>query len=119
MRLQHLRGKTTEAVEKELLIAVVAYGLVRAFMALAARRAGLSPRQLSFTRAYGLLNAMVDKLCAVDVEEREKAYNRILNYMGQAKLPKRSKPRTYPRAVWYTRQEYPSRRAQKTDALSK
>lgn len=113
MRLHHLRGKTTEAVEKELLIAVVAYGLVRAFMALAARRAGLPPRRLSFTRAYGLLNAMIDKLCAVALEEREQAYNRILDYMGQAKLPNRSKPRNYPRAVWYTRQEYPSRRAPK------
>lgn len=119
MRLHHLRGKTTAAVEKELLIAVVAYGLVRAFMALAARRVGLPPRRLSFTRAYGLLNAMIDKLCTVAVEERERAYNRILDYMGQAKLPKRSKPRTYPRAVWYTRQEYPSRRAQNRDAQSK
>ena len=119
MRLQHLRGKTTEAVEKELLIAVVAYGLVRAFMALAARRAGLAPRQLSFTRAYGLLNAMIDKLCTVAEDEREQAYNRILDYMSQAKLPKRSQPRTYPRSVWYTRQEYPNRRAQKTEAQSK
>jgi putative transposase len=119
MRLQHLRGKTTEAVEKELLIAVVAYGLVRAFMALAARRAGLDPRRLSFTRAYGLLNAMVYKLCAVDVAEREQAYDRILDYMSQAKLPNRSKSRKYPRAVWYTRQEYPSQRAQKTEAQSK
>ena len=119
MRLQHLRGKTTEAVEKELLIAVVAYGLVRAFMALAARRAGLARRRLSFTRAYGLLNAMIDKLCAVAVEEREQAYDRILDYMAQAKLPKRSKPRKYPRAVWKIRQDYPSRRTQNTDAQSK
>jgi len=119
MRLQHLRGKSTEAVEKELLIAVVAYGLVRAFMALAARRGGLPPRRLSFTRAYGLLNAMIGKLCAVSAQEREQAYDRILDYMAQAKLPKRSKPRSYPRAVWYTRQEYPSRRTQNKDAQSK
>ena len=119
LRLHHLRGKTTEAVEKELLIAVVAYGLVRAFMALAARRTGLPPRRLSFTRAYGLLNAMIDKLCAGAVEERKQALDRILNYMGKAKLPNRSKPRTYPRAVWYTRQEYPNRRDRATDAQSK
>jgi hypothetical protein len=87
MRLQHLRGKTAEAVEKELLIAVVAYGLVRACMALAVRRAGLPPRRLSFTRAYGLLNAMIDKLCAVAVREREQAYNRLLDYIGQASYP--------------------------------
>jgi len=86
MRLHHLRGKSTEAIEKELLIAVVAYGLVRAFMALAARRAGLPPRRLSFTRAYGLLNAMIGKLCTVDAREREQAYDRILNYISQATL---------------------------------
>lgn len=110
MRLHQLRGKSTEAVEKELLIAVVAYGLVRAFMALAARAQGLSPRRLSFTRAYGLLNAMIGKLCVVDVQQRQQAYDRILVYMGQSKLPKRSQPRTYPREVWYIGKGYPRRK---------
>jgi hypothetical protein len=119
LRLHQLRGKSTEAVEKELLIAVVAYGLVRAFMALAARRSGLAPRRLSFTRAYGLLNAMIGKLCVAEMHEREQAYDRILDYMSQAKLPKRPKQRTYPRAVWYIGKGYPRRRAQNADAQSK
>lgn len=107
--LHHLRGKSTEAVEKELLIAVVAYGLVRAFMALAASRAGLAPRQLSFTRAYGLVSALIGRLCTADTEERQKAYERMLNYVGKAKLPKRSKRRSYPRAVWGRGKTYPKR----------
>jgi len=119
MRLHQLRGKSTEAIEKELLIAVVAYGLVRAFMALAAQRAGLPPRRLSFTRAYGLLNAMIGRLCVVDAQERQQAYDRILDYMSQGKLPKRSNPRTYPRAVWYIGKGYPRRRAQNTEEKSK
>jgi hypothetical protein len=119
MRLHHLRGRSTEAVEKELLIAVLAYGLVRAFMALAARRVGLPPRRLSFTRAYGLLNAMIGKLCTVVGSEREQAYDRILDYMGQAKLPKRSKPRVYPRAVWRYGKGYPRRRTGNGDAQCK
>lgn len=110
MRLHQLRGKSTEAVEKELLIAVVAYGLVRAFMALAARREGLPPRRLSFTRAYGLLNAMIGQLCVVDAEQRQQVYDRILDYIGKSKLPKRSHPRTYPRAVWYIGKGYPRRK---------
>ena len=110
MRLRHLRGKSTEAVEKELLIAVVAYGLVRAFMAVAARRTGVVPRQLSFTRSYSLLNAMVGALCfVVGTQQRQQAFDRILEYMGKAKLPKRSKPRVYPRAVWGTGKSYPKR----------
>ena len=111
MRLHQMRGKSTEAVEKELLIAVVAYGLVRAFMALAARRKNLPPRRISFTRAYGLLNAMVGQLCVVDTEERQQAYDRILDYIGQSKLPKRSQPRRYPRAVWYIGKGYSRRKA--------
>jgi hypothetical protein len=107
--LHHLRGKSTAAVEKELLMAVVAYGLVRAFMALAASRAGLAPRQLSFTRAYGLVNALIGRLCTADAEERQKAYERMLNYVGKAKLPKRSKRRSYPRAVWGRGKTYPKR----------
>lgn len=120
LRLHHMRGKSTQAVEKELLIAVVAYGLVRAFMALAARRAGVAPRRLSFTRAYGLLNAMIGKLCVDEEQQRQQAYDRILSYMSQAKLPKRSKHRTYPRAVWCIGKGYPRRkRAPSTDAQSK
>jgi len=119
MGLHHLRGKSTAMVEKELLVAVVAYGLVRAFMALAARRAGLAPRQLSFTRAYGLVNALIGRLCTADAEERQKAYERILNYVAKAKLPKRSKRRSYPRAVWGRGKTYPKRGTLNRDGKSK
>jgi hypothetical protein len=109
MHLHHLRGKSRTAVEKELLIAVVAYALVRACMSLAARRAAIAPRRLSFTRAYGLLDAMIGKLCSPVPEERQQGFDRILRYMSQAKLPQRSRPRAYPRAVWGFRQDFPTR----------
>jgi hypothetical protein len=109
LRLYHLRGKSREAVEKELLIAVVGYGLVRAFMALAARRAGLPPRRLSFTRCYGLLNAMVGKLCSTVPEQRKQAFDRVLAYMGKSKLPNRPHRRAYTRAVWGFKQAFPKR----------
>ena len=119
LRLKHMQGKTRAVVEKELLIAVVAYGMVRALMAEAAERAGLHPRELSFTRAHGLLNAMTGKLCSPDDDERQKAYDRLLAYIGQAKLPKRSKARTYPRAVWGSGKYYPGRRSVGTQLQSK
>ncbi len=115
LRIRHLNGKSTEAIEKELLIAVVVYGLVRAFMALAAQRAGVPPRRLSFTRAYGLLNAMIDKLCVPDAQAREQSYDRILQYMSQAKLPQRSKRREYPREIWGSGKSYPKRKLQNGD----
>ncbi|MGB6729489.1 MAG: IS4 family transposase [Terracidiphilus sp.] len=109
LRLKHMQGKTKAVVEKELLIAVVAYGMVRALMAEAAARAGVHPRELSFTRAHGLLNAMTGKLCSADEKQRQQAYDRLLAYIGQAKLPKRSKTRIYPRAVWGSGKYYPHR----------
>jgi hypothetical protein len=109
LRLHHLRGKSESAVEKELLIAVIAYGLVRAFMALAARRAGLPPRQISFTCAYSLVDKSMEKLCSQHAEERERAFDRMLAYIAKSKLPKRSKPRAYPRAVWGFRPTFPPR----------
>ena len=107
LRVKHLQGKSKAAVEKELLVAVVAYGFVRALMAEAGHRAGLHPRELSFTRAHGLLNAMTGKLCSPDAEQRQKAYDLLLDHIGKAKLPKRSKSRSYPRAVWGSGKYYP------------
>ena len=119
LRLKHMQGKTKAVVEKELLIAVVAYGMVRALMAEAAQRAGLHPRQLSFTRAHGLLNAMTGKLCSPHADQRQQAYDRLLVYIGRAKLPKRSKTRAYPRAVWGSGKYYPRRHADETRLQSK
>lgn len=119
MRLHHLRSKSREAVDKELLIAVVGYGLVRALMAEAAARAGLPPRRLSFTRCYGLLNAMSERLCSELAEDRQQAYDLLLSYMSQSKLPQRSKPRAYPRAVWGSTQAYPRRSHRREDTRIK
>jgi hypothetical protein len=119
LRIKHLQGKSKAAVEKELLIAVVAYGMVRALMAEAAARAGLHPRQLSFTRAHGLLNTMTSKLCSPDADQRQQAYERLLTYIGQAKLPQRSKARAYPRAVWGSGKYYPGKQSVGTQLQSK
>jgi hypothetical protein len=107
LRLKHLAGKSKAVVEKELLIAVVAYGFVRALMGEAAQRYGSHPRELSFTRAHGLLNAMTGKLCSPDAEQRQQAYDRLLEHIGKAKLPKRNKARVYPRTIWGTGKYYP------------
>jgi putative transposase len=109
LRLEHLHGKSQAAVEKELLIAVVAYGLVRAFMATAARRAGIDPRLLSFTRCYGLIDAFSNKLCSPDPILRQKAYDRLLHHIAKSKLPKRSKPRSFPREVWSSGKHFPAK----------
>lgn len=114
LRLHHLRGRSPAALEKELLIAVVAYGLVRACMALAAGRGGLEPRRLSFTQCYGWLNDMLPKLYSPQPAMRQQAFDRMLGFMARAKLPRRQKQRSYPREVWGHRQSFPNRRPAKT-----
>jgi len=54
-RLQRIAVQSVDMMEKELLAAVLAYNLVRAVMMMAARKAGLHTRQLSFTYAYNLV----------------------------------------------------------------
>lgn len=117
--LFHLRSKSKEAIDKELQLAMVAYGLVRVFMALAAGRAGLAPRRLSFTAACSLLNLMLGKLCCGDREQREQAMDRLLRLMAKSKLPDRSQKREYPREVWGFRRTFPPRRARSTNEKTK
>lgn len=107
--LYRLRGKSRAAVEKEILTAVIGYGLVRACMAAAARRAGLPPRRLSFTDCCGWLNLMAGRLCSDNAAQRETAFDLLLQRMAQAKLSLCTQPRTYPRAVWGSGATYPKR----------
>lgn len=109
VHLHHVYGKSRAAVDKEILTAVIGYGLVRACMAAAARRAGLPPRRLSFTGCCSLLHRMIDRLCTGNRRRREAAFDLLLERMAEAKLPKRTKPRAYPRAVWGSGAVFPKR----------
>src|SRR6266851_4888868 len=60
--LHQLSSKSPDMVEKELLLAVAAYNLVRAVMCLVARRANLTPRQLSFSFVQTVVEAALPGL---------------------------------------------------------
>lgn len=101
VRLHQLAVTSAGLLEKELFIAVSAYNLVRAVMCLAARRANLSPRQLSFSSVLDVINAAWPRLLAAQSRQQHHAeFDRVLDYAASYKLPKRKKPRSYPRAVW-------------------
>lgn len=110
LRMHHLGAKTPEGVEKELLAAVIAYALVRAFMAVAAQRASLLPRALSFTGSWVVLNSAVGDLCQSSVPLCRRALDSILRDIAQKKLPTRKKRRSFPRAVWGHRPNFPRRK---------
>ena len=109
--LYQLSSKSPDMVEKELLLAVAAYNLVRAVMCLAARRANVTPRQLSFSFVQTVVEAALPGLdhAATD-EEYQQRLDRMLRYAAQGKLPNRSRARSYPREVWGRGGHFPARK---------
>jgi hypothetical protein len=113
VRLHQIAVKTIDLLEKELYLAISAYNLVRAVMCLAARRANLAPRQLSFSFVLDVVNAAWPRLLAAKSREEHHAeFDRVLDYAASYKLPKRKKRRSYPRAVWGRGANFPSRNEQ-------
>jgi len=110
--LQQLSGKSVDVVEKELLLAVAAYNLVRAVMCLAARRAHLPPRRLSFSFVRTVVEAGLPGLDGATTEwEYQQRLDRLLRFAAQGKLPQRSRERSYPRKVWRHNQPFPWRKS--------
>jgi len=110
VRLNRIGGQSVDMLEKELLAAVLAYNLVRAVMCLAARRAGVSSRQLSFTYAYNLVEqGMGDVLAAPTMKEQIERMERLVALVAQCRLPRRTKRRSFPRMVWPHSSPFPTR----------
>ena len=115
VRLHHMTAKSVDMMEKELLVAVSAYNLVRAVMCLAARQAGVDPRQLSFTQVLNVVNTAWPRLAAAGtIEEHHREFQRVLDFAASCTLPKRRKRRSYPRAVWGCGFRFPPRKREKT-----
>jgi hypothetical protein len=111
VRLQQLSVQSADMMEKEVLVAVLAYNLVRTIMYLAAERSGGDPRQLSFTYACNIvLDGYPKILAARGVKQQEQELNSIIDLVARCKLPKRKKRRSYPRAVWGRGFRFPLRK---------
>jgi putative transposase len=109
-RLQRIAVQSVEMMEKELWAAVLAYHLVRAVMLLAARKAGVHPRQLSFTHAYELVQITIAGIWqSSNTEDQLRRLKRLIELVSHCKLPNRRKRRSFPRAVWGRGATYPRR----------
>jgi len=99
--LHQIHSRSLDMVDKEILAAMSAYNLTRAVMCLAARRAKLTPRQLSFSFVQTVVEAALPALSsASSAIEYSRQLDRVLDYAVQGKLPQRTHPRSYPRHVW-------------------
>jgi hypothetical protein len=115
VNLHHIEARSVDMLEKELLIAMSAYNLVRAVMAMAAQQHGIKPRQLSFSGVLNVVIYALPNLMAAATEELRQAHmQRIIDRAYQCQLPIRKKQRSYPRAVWRHCQAFPVRPAEKS-----
>jgi hypothetical protein len=115
VNLHHIQAKSVDMLEKELWIAMSAYNLVRAVMAMVARQHGMEPRQLSFTGVLNVvLYALPNLISAPTQELRDAHMQRIMDRANQCRLPVRRAPRSYPRSVWRHCQAFPIRPAEKS-----
>lgn len=115
VRLYQLTARSEAMMEKELLVATAAYNLVRAVICLAARRAGVDPRQLSFSHVLNVVSCSMPRLAAATTpRQQHQQFQRVLDLAAQGTLPKRRKRRCYPRAVWGRGAWFPTRKAEKT-----
>jgi putative transposase len=110
--LHELTSRTPDMVDKELLVAVSAYNLVRATIYRAARREGLCPRDFSFSVAQdAVMAAWSDLSRATTPRQRDQQVLRLVQAVGQAKLPHRRRRRSYPRKIWGRGGHFPQQRS--------
>jgi putative transposase len=110
LELHQLTSKTQSMVEKELLMGVCAYNVVRAVMYLSASQAGQSPRQLSFSAAQDAVIAAWPYLQrAGNQAEFQQEIERLLEVVSQSLLPQRVRRRSYPREIWGRGGHFPFR----------
>ena len=111
--MHSLRCKTPGMVEKELLMAIAGYNLVRSVQMAAARQVNLEPRRLSFSRVQAVIMTALPRLATItDAAEWEAEYQRVLGWAAQGKLPNRARRRSYPREVWGRGATFPKRKCQ-------
>ena len=112
LELHQLTSKTKAMVEKEVLMALCAYNVVRATMYLSASQAGLTPRQLSFSASQDAGMAAWPYLQRASSQaEFDQEIERLLEVVAQQILPSRSGKRSYPREIWGRGGHFPFRRS--------
>jgi hypothetical protein len=112
--LSEMTSKSPAMVEKELMMAMVAYNLVNQIRRLAAAKAEVQPRRLSFAGVASLVQAFEARvLDGLSAEQLQAEFDLLLRAAGQRMLPNRPKARAYKREVLKRRRNFPERKCLK------
>jgi hypothetical protein len=96
MKMDILRCKTPEMVQKEIWVHLLAYNLLRTVMAVAAAQNKVEPRKISFKGAKQTLSAFASKLEAAAPQERAGLVEAMIKAVGYHRVgnrPGRWEPR--------------------------
>ncbi|MCI5065105.1 IS4 family transposase [bacterium] len=106
--MEMLHAHDPDVLEKELILGVVAYNLIRACLAKAAKVLGIEPRRISFSRGAEYTRIFGNKIAAAQTcSERKLLISQYFKVLGQCKLPNRKKQRIEPRKVVRRKLRYP------------
>lgn len=112
LKLDQLTCSTVDMVAKEIEMGLAAYNLVRAVTCQASEQSGIPPRGYSFTRVRRIVHTFAPLMAAAkNGQESKRLFDQMMHYVQQAKLPRRRKRRSYPRAVWQRGAHFPSRQS--------
>lgn len=89
LALESIRAKTDAMMQKELLCGIVAYNLVQQLRRLAATKAGVQPRRLSFTQVWTTMQISLLQQPPCSLAEWQTRFDRALASASKAKLPNR------------------------------
>jgi hypothetical protein len=111
--LEQLTCSTPDMVAKEIDMAIAAYNLVRAMIAIASEQSGIAPRGYSFTKVRAIVRTFGPTLAdARSQTEANRIFGVMMRCVQQSKLPRRKRKRpSYPRAAWKRRSGLPHRKA--------
>lgn len=108
LAMEFLTGKTVTIIEKEWLLGLAAYNLIRALMAQAALQAGLQPLRLSFARCWRRILATSQQSRPIrSLTQSTDQLSALLRRLATCRLPQRSQIRYEPRAVRKRPQQFP------------
>jgi hypothetical protein len=109
MQIDALRGQSPEMVLKEIAIATVAYNLVLQVRRLAAERAKVPPKRISFSGVWDLVRIILFAPNEWTDAEWEQWFERVIRDAGRRKLPNRP-GRSYARQIIPRGRKFPERK---------
>jgi len=117
LEMDLLTSKSVDIVRKELHAGLLAYNIIRGYMVQAARKAGLSPLTLSFSRCWRRVREMLLSLRPTDSAQHiARTLEHLLVRLARCTLPKRPRFRIEPRAVHRRPSPYPKLKRTRAEA---